>query len=317
MSSEKNSIALTNFFSSLFKNFPKLLLTNLLFAIPFAFFGGIFQLINIITGINSNFILFLTVIPLFPFYAGITQVTSHMVRGEKDVNVLSNFIAGVTENFMRFLFHGVVFYAAIFFSYYSIVMYASFGKYNGMFYCLLALSIVVAVFFLFAFFYIPPMTVTFDISMKNIYKNSALMTFGEFKHNIFATFGLLVIFLVCATVLFCCYNAVAVIIATIILALFLVPSVMSYVINSAVYKTMYTMIVDKDEKSKTIDKKIENRKKGNFFDDEEKPNIADSFSELEVDESRDGDEYIYYNGKMVKRSILVKLKKDAEEKENN
>ncbi len=317
MSSEKNSIALANFFSSLFKNFPKLLLTNLLFAIPFAVFGGIFQTINILTGINSNFVLFLTVIPLFPFYAGVTQVTSHMVRGEKDVNVLSNFIAGVKENFLRFLFHGVVLYAAIFFSYYSIVMYSSFGKYNGMFYCLLAFSIVVAVFFLFAFFYIPPMTVTFDISMKNIYKNSALMTFGELKHNIFATFGLLVIFLVCATILFCCYNAVAVIIATIILALFFVPSVISYVTNSAVYKTMYTMIVGKDEKIKTIDEKMENRKKGNFFDDKEKSSLTDSFSELEVDESRDGDEYIYYNGKMVKRSVLVKLKKDAEEKENN
>ena len=38
--------------------------------------------------LNSMFIYFLTIIPLFPFYAGVTQVTSHMVRGEENVDVL-------------------------------------------------------------------------------------------------------------------------------------------------------------------------------------------------------------------------------------
>ena len=64
MSTEKSSVALTSFISSLFHNFPKLLLTNLLFAVPSAVFFGIFWFINTITGLNSNFILFLTAIPL-------------------------------------------------------------------------------------------------------------------------------------------------------------------------------------------------------------------------------------------------------------
>ena len=34
MASEKNAVALTGFFSSLFHNLPKLLFTNLLFAVP-------------------------------------------------------------------------------------------------------------------------------------------------------------------------------------------------------------------------------------------------------------------------------------------
>ena len=65
MAKEKSSVALTNFISKLFSNAPKLLLTNRLFAVPFAVFFGIFYFINIITNINSNFILFLTAIPLF------------------------------------------------------------------------------------------------------------------------------------------------------------------------------------------------------------------------------------------------------------
>lgn len=316
MSNEKSPVALTTFITSLFHNLPKLLLTNLLFAVPSAVFFGLFWFINTATGLNSNFILFLTVIPLFPFYAGVVQVTSHMVREDENVDVVHNFISGIKENFLRFLVHGAILYAAMFFSYYSITMYASFGKFNGMFYILLAISIIVSIFFLFSFYYIPPMTVTFDISMKNIYKNGALMTFGEFKHNIIATLGLFVLFLICATVLMCCYVPIAVIIATIILALFLVPSVMSFIINSSVYKPMYKTIVGGNEKSKEIDKKIENRKNGIFDDNEEtsQKNIAEGFSNIEVDENADGDEYIYYNGKMIKRSVLLKIKNDENSK---
>ena len=151
MAKEKSSVALTNFISKLFSNTPKLLLTNLLFAVPFAVFFAIFYFINVITNIDSNFILFLTAIPLFPFYAGVTQVTSHMVRGEENVNVISNFISGIKENFLRFLVHGVVFYGAIFFSYYSIVLYSSFAKTSKVFYAFLGLCIIISIFFLFVF----------------------------------------------------------------------------------------------------------------------------------------------------------------------
>ena len=210
MASEKNAVALTGFFSSLFHNLPRLLLTNVLFALPFAVIFGIFFLINTLTGINSMFIYFLTIIPLFPFYAGVTQVTSHMVRGEENVDVFSNFIGGIKENLLRFLIHGVMMYAAVFISYYSIVLYLGLGLKNGMFYVPLVICILIAIFFLFMFFYVPPMTVTFDIKMKDIYKNSALMTIGELKHNLFAVFGIL-LFLSCPI-------SVSIIIASIVTA---------------------------------------------------------------------------------------------------
>ncbi len=318
MASKKGAFALTDFVSNLFSNIPKLLLTNLLFALPFAVCFGIFYFINVITNINSNFILFLTAIPLFPFYAGVTQVTAHMVRGEENIDVFSNFVSGVKENFKRFIVHGVVFYAAIFFSYYSIVLYSGFGKTNNIFYALLGLCILITVIFLFMFYYVPSMTVTFDISMKNIYKNSALMSLGELKHNLLATFGIIILALICATVLFCCQNVIALIIATVALALLIVPSFMSFIINSAIYKNMFSMIATKDERSQVIDKKMENRRNGQFIDNfetDKKPSVAQDFSGVEIDETKDGNEYIYYNGKMIKRSVLLKLKKEAEETE--
>lgn len=257
----------------------------------------------------------MTVIPLFPFYAGVTQVTSHMARGEEEVEVLHNYIAGVKENFLRFLFHGLVLFVAIVFSYFSITLYISLAStVSGYFYVLLAVSIIIAIVFLFAFFYLPCMTVTFDLSMKNIYKNSMLMTFGEFKHNLFATFGLFVLALFCATALFCCGDGIALVIVTAILALFIVPSIMSYIINSAVYPNMYSMITNGKKKTEEIDKKLENRRKGQLYDDEpEKSFVPDDFNDLEIDSSKDGDEYIFYNGKMVKRSVLLKQMNQSKE----
>ena len=136
------------------------------------------------------------------------------------------------------------------------------------------------------------------------------MSIGLTTVVLFAVFGIFILFLVCATVLMCSFTPVLLIIFTIVLALFIVPSILSFIINSAVYKNMYSMIVDKDSKSKTIDKKMENRRKGQFRDDEEP--VAEDYSDLEIDESADGDEFIFYNGKMMKRSYLLKLKKEAE-----
>lgn len=40
---------------------------------------------------------------------------------------------------------------------------------------------------------------------------------------------------------------------------------------------------------------MENRRKGQFRDDEEP--VVEDYSDLEIDESADGDEFIFYNGK--------------------
>lgn len=317
MAAEKNNFALTQFFTQFFHNLPKLLLTNLLFAVPFAAFFAIFYLISTFVPIDSKFILFLTAIPLFPFYAGVTQVTSHMVRGEEDVAVFQNFVLGLKENFFRFLLHGVLLYAAIIFSWFSIFLYLQLAEIHKFFYVLLVISIIIAIVLLFAFFYIPAMTVTFDLSLKNIYKNSILMSFGELKHNIIAVFGLFIVSLICATALFCCGNGIALMIVTAILALFIVPSIASFIINSAIYKNMYSMIVNGTKKVDEIDKKIENRKKGQFFDLEpDKPFVPEEFNDLEIDDTKDGDEYIFHNGKMVKRSVLIKKKQQSQDKED-
>ena len=311
MAAEKTSVALANTVGALFKNTPRLLLANLLFSIPLAASIALFWVIELVCGFSSPFIILLSIIPAFPFYAGVVQVTAHIVRGEENVDVPGNFILGVKENFLKFLLHGVIFYAAVVICWFSISLYVKNLSQSWIFYVFLGVSIIIAVVFLFAFYYIPPMTVTFDLRVKTIYKNSFLMSFGELKHNIIATFGLIVAAAVCATILMCCVVRIAVIIATAVLLLFVLPSLVSFIINASVYKPMYNMIVDGDSISMSIDKKMENRRRGQFYDDDEKQ-LDEDLKNLEIDENADGDEYIFYNGKMMKRSVLLKMKREAE-----
>ena len=147
------------------------------------------------------------------------------------------------------------------------------------------------------------------------------MSFGELKHNIIATFGLFVIVLFCATILIFVGNtdsSIALIITTAILMFVLVPALASYVINASVYPGMYNLMTEKEKRSKKIDKKMDNRKKGQFIDEEdEENNIAEEFLDLDVEENKDGDEYIFYNGKMVKRSVIIKMKRKERKQRGN
>ena len=56
------------------------------------------------------------------------------------------------------------------------------------------------------------------------------MSIGLTTVVLFAVFGIFILFLVCATVLMCSFTPVLLIIFTIVLALFIVPSILSLII---------------------------------------------------------------------------------------
>ena len=323
MASDRPTLPITRVFINFFHSFPKLVITNLLFAVPLAVFSGIFYALSSISGMPlaaAMFIRLLIIIPLFPFYAGVTQVTAHLVMGETEIKVTRDFFTAVKENFKRFLAHGAVFYAAVIFSYFSISFYATMIGENPVMFAPMIISIIVAVFVLFMFFYIPPMTVTFDLPMKTIYKNSLLMSFGELVKNFIALFAIFLVFIFSSTLLFACMgNVTAIIIVTILLAAAFVPAVTSFFINSAVYERMYYMVIDNTAEIRNIENKIEEtrqKKEPKKFDSD---SVKDEFSEklknFEIDENADGDEYLFFEGRMIKRSVLIRMKNEVLESE--
>lgn len=310
---EQRKLGITKFCGALFKNFPKLLLTNILFAVPFALFSVGFYFLSMNFKLYSIMIMLLTVIPVMPFFAGVTLVSRNMVRGDSQIPVFSTFLHGIKENGLKFLLHGLALYAAILFSYFSITMYANMGSQNVMFYSVMAISIIISVLFLFIFFNLPLMTVTFDLSVKDIYKNCALMSFGELKNNFLALIGVVLLGVFCLSFLLFSGTALWVIILTIVFIYLLIPAVMSFIINYAVYKDMMTLLVSKEDKKKELEKEILYKKNPNLKKQEEAQKFNEDFADIEIDETANGDEYIFHNGKMIKRSLLIKQKKEAGE----
>ena len=45
----------------------------------------------------------------------------------------------------------------------------------------------------------------------------------------------------------------------------------------------------------------------------DKDEMKQALKNFEIDESIPDDEYIYFNGRMVKKSVIVKLKQESEE----
>ena len=106
----------------------------------------------------------------------------------------------------------------------------------------------------------------------------------------------------------------AVVIVTIVLAALFIPAISAFIIHSAVYQRMYEMITDKSMQTQAVNavnaKMIETKNKRNPV--EVKEDFMQSIKDFEVDESLSDDEYIYFNGKMMKKSVIMKLKREAE-----
>ena len=311
---KNDTLPIAAVFSNLFKNFPRLILTNMIFFVPLAAFTALFWWLSSVVpvdGILSTMLMMLAMIPVFPFYAGVVKITSKMSAGEEKVNIFNNFFSAVKENFLPFLFHGDVLYIVSVFSYVSFSIYLKLIRQNTLFLGPLIVSIIIILFFLFMFFYIPVMTVTFDIPIKYIYKNSFLMSYGEIKKNFIGFLGLFLLMVVSTTLLIACNGSrIAVVIVTILLAALIVPAIASFIIHSAVYQRMYEMITNKSSQQRSVDEKLE-KVKNPQQKDEAREEMLESLKSFEIDESLPDDEYVYFNGKMVKKGVLVQLKEEA------
>lgn len=308
---DKAKLGITRFFTGYFKNIHRLLLLNILFAVPLLFFGTVFYFISKFTGLNTAFITLAPIIFVYPFFAGITLCTRDIVKEKEEVPVVRLFFKGFKENFLKFIVHGILLYLAVFFCYSSVSLYYRMALTNGIFYIALGVAVLISVLVLFIFYNVPVMTVTFDLSLKDIYKNCGLISFGEVKNNFFATLGLFILFLFGATIFLVAPDGLSRLITIIAVSVLIFPSTASYIINFYVYKDMEIVISKGEVKSDEIKRKI-SEKENEIKKDEE---VEPDFSALDLDERKDGEEYLYFNGKMIKRKVLIEMKKESEKNE--
>lgn len=302
MGYERKKLKFEILLEKFFTNLSKILLINLLFSVPSLLVFTAFYFINqaIFGDVNIVFSL-LSIIFIYPFYAGMVKVVRNIVRGDDEINVFQVFISGIKENFLPFLLHGVVVSAVSIISFASIDLYINMLSQSWIFGALLFFCIIVVLFVFFTTLYLPLMTVTFDLPLRYIYKNSFLMSYGEFKSNIFATLAMTVLTAILLTVMLVSGSTLVLVIIIGVLWALLIPAAYTFIYVFFIYEGMYHMVSGEGKKDYDKDKK----------DTEEKPKApaveeAD-FSSIDVSKLKDTDDYIFFNGKMVKQSTLLKM----------
>ena len=292
-----------------FTNFHRILLTNLIFAVPSAVFFVPFYLLFFVLGWSLP-VAILTLIPLYPFYAGVVLVCRNIARGDSDVPVCKTFFKAVKENFLPFLLHGAVVYAVSMLCYVSISLYVNLLSLGWFFYIPLFFSILIALFLLYAIFYIPLMNVTYELPLKYVYKNSFLMAFFELKNNFFATFALAIILGICLTMTAFSSSAAVLLIILALLWTLLFPATATFMYVFFIYDGMTEIMKSKDEHNKEAAEKDQGKKPQRLS----APVTEEDLSSIDISTLKDTDDYIFHNGRMVKQSTLLRMAKEQQEK---
>lgn len=221
-------------FAGFFTRLPKLLLAGLMYSVPFAVFTGIFVLISQITNFNNVIVWGLGIIPSTPFLAGLVMVIRKYAVEKLDVPVVSTFFAAVKENFLRFILHGIVLYAVLSCSFFAILYYYTLSADDPVFGSVLTLYLLFTALLIVMMFYVPIMTVTYELKLWDIYKNSFLLIFGKILRNLIAFIAVAVITVAAFLALTFSSGIMFWVTAGIVTALY--PLVFCYIVNSIIAK---------------------------------------------------------------------------------
>lgn len=259
---EKPKKAVPRFLTIVGRKFFDLIKLNLLFAIPVA--AALVLTILLSSVVQISIVAYLPVLLISPFIAGLTLVTRNYAR-EEHAFIYWDFKDAVKHNWKAFLINGVVCYAFYFILSIAIQYYSAMSKTNNLFLVAMVVCIGLAILFVFAQYYVPVMLVTFDLTLRQVYKNALIFAILGLWRNLLITVLLaLLIFL-----LYISQVMVLTLLIAILLIIFLIFSFCALLINFAVYPLINKMMIkpyEKKIKEETGEQEIE--EENNPFKDE-------------------------------------------------
>lgn len=278
-------------FIRFFNRFPKLLLAGLMYSVPLAAFTAIFVFISHLTGFNNVIVWGLGIIPSTPFLAGLVMVVRKYAIEKLDVPVISTFFTAVKENLARFILHGVVIYAILSCSFFAILYYYTLSADDPVFGSVLTIYLLFTALLIVMMYYVPIMTITYELRLWDIYKNSFLLIFGKILRNLVAFAAVAIVTGAAFLAIIFSNGIMFYITAGIVTALY--PLIICYIVNSIIAKglqeTVGYFVGINSEKELTVD---------------------DLEHEKEVLAKADNtSDYVFVNGRMVKNSSLNKKDK--------
>lgn len=271
------------FFELLFRKFFNLVQLNFLFLVPVVIAGVLIYLISRITTIA--FLINLPLLLISPFMAGITLITRNYAR-EEHAFLTSDFKDAVQNNWKQFAINGLICYVVGNIILFCVQFYYTLAASQGSWF-MIPFGISVATFLLFLFiqYYVPLMIVTFELTLKQIYKNGLIFAIVGLWRNILLTliFGAL---LFANYFLFYMYPAPMILIDGAIL-LFFAFSMGAFLINFTVYPLVERLMIQP-----ILEKQNPQTEQGD--------NATSALKEGEGQPSEP--EYVFINGKLVQKN---------------
>lgn len=233
-----------------------------------------------------------------PFISGLTLITRNFAR-EEHAFIWSDFIGTAKSNVKYSLINGVICYVAYVVLSFSIIYYFNQVSTNWFFYIPLALCLVLAIVFVFAQFYIPTLIITFNLTMKQIYRNAFILAALGVGRNI-----LLTVFFVALIVLLLYIPLQYAILLMIALGLLIIFALGSYTVSFVTYPLIQRYLIDPYNKQQEDAKAAEQgllKGESDKAPDDGLPALNEDFTN---DEDDDPDSYVYVNGRLMKKSDL-------------
>lgn len=272
--------------STLFSKLLAILAAGLIFCSATAIFMGISILISILTGFSNILLWGLGIIPAVIFYSGlVTVIRKYAVEGDC-APLIKTYFSAVKKNAKAFLLHGFVAYLICSCSLFATLYYHTLAQIDSSFGYVLAIYGIFIAALVVMMFYVPLISVSYELRYRDIYKNSIKLILGNLPKNLLA---LLMSSAVAAlAILGIVYTNGILRIIICALAGAICPTLITYIIVCMVSKGLQESLGDFAPAAPPAP------------DEDEQPIINNS--------ANTEDDYIFVNGKMVRNNFKSRTK---------
>lgn len=194
--------------------------------------------------------LFMTLWGMGPATAGITYILRNFAR-EEHAWLWSDFKSSFKDNFKQSLIVFVIDIAAFLLFYTAFVVYSQMSGILGV---LRYFIVVIALVYTLMHFYIYPMMVTFELKLKDLYKNALIFALGKLPSNLFILVILLLLHVGSAflAVMYGGNYAMLILFAILVLEIFILQSFSAFLINFNTYPKMKSYMFEKEDKTEDL-----------------------------------------------------------------
>lgn len=261
-----------------FSNLPALLASGLIFSSATGVFMGISILISILTGFSNILLWGLGIIPGTIFYSGLVTVIRKYSIESDCTPLIKTYFSAVRKNAKAFLLHGFVAYLICSCSLFATLYYNTLAQTDISFRYVLAIYGIFIAALVVMMFYVPLISVTYELRYRDIYKNSIKLILGNLPKNLLAL--LLSSAVAALAILGIVYTSGVLRIIICVLTGAICPMLITYIIVCMLSRGLQESLGD--------------------FAPADLPEPAEDEKPIIINSSNTEDDYIFVNGKMVK-----------------